>query len=77
MAEALERVHALDLDVAAARIAAHFGSAGLADRAAVFYQRAAEVAQRIGANLEAMALLERGLGLLDKLPPSADRDSAS
>ncbi len=40
-------------------------NAGQADRAAVYYQRAAEVEQRIGANLEAIVLLNRGLALLD------------
>jgi hypothetical protein len=47
----------------------------LADRAAAYYQRAAEVSQRVGANQEAIILLNRGLGLLASLPPSLDRDA--
>ena len=74
VAEALEHVHAPGLDVAAAQIAAQFANAGLIDRAAVYYQRAAEVAQRIGANLEAIGLLQRGLDLLLALTPSLNRD---
>lgn len=74
VAEALERVHAAALDGVAAQIAAHYANAGLADRAVEHYQRAAEVAQRVGANLEAISLLQRGLSLLGSLPPSHDRD---
>jgi predicted ATPase len=76
VADALERVHATDLDGVEAQIAAHCASAGLTDRAAVSYRRAAEVAQRIGANLEAIGLLQRGLSVLMTRPPSHDRDSA-
>ena len=72
--EGLERVNAAALDAVAAQIAAHYANAGLADRAAAFYQRAAEVAQRIGANLAAIDLLRRGLTLLEALPQSPDRD---
>jgi DNA-binding SARP family transcriptional activator/predicted ATPase len=75
VAEALERVHAPVLDAVAAQVAAHYASADLADRAAVYYQRAAEVAQRVGANQEAIDLLLRGLTLLETLPPSLDRDA--
>jgi DNA-binding SARP family transcriptional activator/predicted ATPase len=75
VADALERVHSTALDAVAAQIAAHCAGAGLVDRAAGFYQQAAEVAQRVGANPEAIALLHRGLGLLETLPPSRERDA--
>ena len=75
VAEGLERVYPTALDAVAAQIAAHYANAGHADRAAAYYQRAAEVEQRIGANLEAIALLNRGLALLATLPPSAERDA--
>ena len=75
VAESLERVHAPVLDAVAAQIAGHYAHAGQADRASAYYRRAAEVEQRIGANLEAIALLTRGLTLLETLPPSADRDA--
>jgi DNA-binding SARP family transcriptional activator/predicted ATPase len=74
VAEALERVHAAGLDAVAAQIAAHFANAGFADRGAAYYQRAAEVAQRIGANLEAIGLIHRGLALLESRPVSHERD---
>jgi DNA-binding SARP family transcriptional activator/predicted ATPase len=73
--EALERVHATTLDVVAAQVAAHFASADAPDRAAAHFRRAAEVAQRVGANQEAIRLLQRGLALLGSLPPSLDRDA--
>ncbi len=41
VAEGIERVHATALDAVAAQIAAHYANAGLADRAAMYYQRAA------------------------------------
>ncbi len=75
VAQALERVFAASLDDVSAQIAAHYTGAGLADRAAAHYQRAAEVAQRVGANQEAIGLLHRGLSLLGSLPPSLERDA--
>ena len=75
VAEGLERLHAAALDLVAAQVAAHYASADLPDRAAVHYRRAAEVAQRVGANQEAIDLLQRGLNLLEMLPPSLDRDA--
>ena len=74
VAEGLERVHAAALDAVATQIAAQYANAGLPERAAAYYLRGAEVAQRIGANLEAISLLRRGLSLLETLPPSLDRD---
>ncbi len=74
VAEALESVHATALDAVAAQIAGPYSNAGLIDRAAVYYQRGAGVAQRIGANAEAIGLLDRGLTLLGSLPPSPDGD---
>ncbi len=74
VADALETIHAGNLDAVAARIAAHCAAAGLGDRAATLYQLAAEVAQLVGANGEAIELLRRGLAILDGLPRSRDRD---
>ena len=75
VAEGLEGLNVAGLDAVAAQIAAHYANGGLVDRAAGFYQRAAEVAQRIGANLEAISLLRRGLVLLETLRLSPERDS--
>ena len=77
VADALERLHATDLDAVAAQIAGHCANAGLADRGAAFYQRAAEVAQQVGANLEAIGLLQRGLALLGHGRRAATATAAS
>ena len=53
---------------------AHYEQAGEAVRAIPFYQRAAEVAQRVYAHEEAIDLLSRGLRLLDNLRDQARYD---
>ena len=68
VAEALEAVHASDLEAVSARIAGHFERADLPDRAIPHLQRAAEAAQRVYANEDAIASLERALALLKTLP---------
>jgi len=68
IARALETVFAGDLDPVSARLAGHYEHAGLLEQAIPCYQRAAEVAQRVYANEEASALLQRALALLRKLP---------
>jgi adenylate cyclase len=55
-------------------VAAHYEQAGLPEQAVQYYQRAAEVAQRVYANEEAISLLNKGLVLLRRLPPSPERD---
>ena len=73
IARAIEMVHAADLDVVSTQLAAHYEQAGDTGRAVSFYQRAADVAQRVYAHDEAIALLRRGLELLDQLPDQARR----
>lgn len=75
VAAALERHHADDPAPVSARIAAHYERAGLAARAVAAYERAAVHAYRVFALDDAIALLERGLGLLDGTPPGAGRDA--
>lgn len=74
-AEALEHVHAADLDAVSGQIAAHYERAGLASEAIPYYQRAATVAQRVYANAEAISFLQRGLALLETRPASPARDA--
>ena len=74
LAEALAELHGQDVGIVSARIAAHFESAGLAERAIPHYVRAAVVAQDVYAHDEAVALVQRGLALLRELPASARRD---
>jgi DNA-binding SARP family transcriptional activator len=71
IAEALEEIHVGNLDPVSAQLAAHFEQATEPARAIPFYQRAAEFAQRVYANDEAIGLLRRGLQLLHKLPDQA------
>ena len=74
VAEALQQAHRDTLDDVAAQIAAHYAYAGITDRAAAFYRRAAEVAQRVGANHDAIALSRQGLDQLAAMEPGPDRD---
>jgi DNA-binding SARP family transcriptional activator len=77
VAQALEAVHAQNLDGVSAQLATHFERAGLAERAVPYYRRAAEIAAGIYANADAVIYLRRGLRLLDGLmadaPPDASR----
>jgi DNA-binding SARP family transcriptional activator/tetratricopeptide (TPR) repeat protein len=73
VAQALEQVHAAELDPISGELAAHYEQAGLPEQAVRYYQRAADVAQRIFAHAEATSHLRKGLGLLDHLPVSPDR----
>jgi DNA-binding SARP family transcriptional activator len=74
VAQALERLHAGDLDGISGDLAAHYEAAGWNERAIGFYARAAEVAQRVYANERAIDLFSRALELLDAEPPSRQRD---
>jgi DNA-binding SARP family transcriptional activator len=70
LARALERLHAGDPDQVAAQVAAHHDRAGEAEEAIAWYERGAGVAQRLGANAEAVRLLERALELIRAQPPA-------
>lgn len=75
IAQALEALHAEDLDSYRGQIASHFERAGLVERAIPHYRQAATVAQRVYANDDALAMLGRGLALVEGLPASAKRDA--
>jgi len=66
VAEALERVHASNLDDVCGKIAAHYEAAGQARQAISYYQTAATVAQRFYANQEAIDHLLRASALLSR-----------
>ncbi len=74
VAQALEAMHAEDLDSVSGQIASHYERAGMIERALPHYQRAAAVAQRVYANEDAISLLSRSLELLELLPAGAKRD---
>ena len=67
-AEALEALHAADLNPVSGLIAAHYERAGLAEQAVSYYRRAAEAAQHLYANQEALGYVAKGLALLKSLP---------
>src|SRR5262249_39709264 len=71
---AIERVNAAALDPVCGQLAAHYDRAGLPNRAIDYCMRAAEVAQHVYANEEAIGLLNRAVALLDFLAPSQERD---
>ena len=73
-----ERVEELYGDRAgeiAAELAMHFERGRDYERATKYLQQAAIVAQCLYANEEASSLLSRGLSLLERLPPGAQRDA--
>ena len=70
VAEALERVYANELDEVSGQLASHYEQAGIVDHAVTSYQRAAEVARRVYANVEAIAAYQRALALLESAPAS-------
>jgi predicted ATPase/DNA-binding SARP family transcriptional activator len=75
VAQALERLHAHDPGPVSGQIAGHYEQAGAAGQAVAWYQRAAEAAQHLSANAEAIRLLDRALGLLRTLPATPERDA--
>ena len=75
IASALERVNAAAPGPVSAQIAAHYERAGASERAITWYRRAAEAAQLLHANAQALHLLDRALAQLRSLPQSADRDA--
>ena len=75
VAQALERLHAGDLDGVAGELAAHYERAGWLERSIDFYSRAAAVAQRVYAHEEAIGLLSRALELLGRQNAGRERDA--
>ena len=74
VAQALEALHAEDLDSVSGQLASHYERAGMIEQALPYYQRAAAVAQRVYANEDAISLLSRSLELLERLPAGSKRD---
>jgi DNA-binding SARP family transcriptional activator/predicted ATPase len=74
VAGALMTLHAGDLDPVSGQLAAHHDRAGRPEQAIPYYRQAAEVAQRVFANEEALPHLTRALELLEQLPPGGERD---
>jgi DNA-binding SARP family transcriptional activator len=75
VAQALEMVHAQELNSVAGVIAAHLEAARQPEPAIVYYQRAAAAARRIYAHQEGLATLQKAVALLPTLPSKAPRDT--
>ncbi len=72
VAQALETVHAGELDAVAGIVAGHYEAAGLPAQALAYYDRAAAAARRIYAHGESLIALEKAIALQEALP-AADR----
>jgi DNA-binding SARP family transcriptional activator len=77
VAEALEAEHAANPDAVSGQIAAHYECAGQVERAVAYYRRAADVAQQVYANAEAIDELHRALALLTTTPSGEPRELQS
>jgi DNA-binding SARP family transcriptional activator len=79
VAEALETIHAADLDPVSAQLAYHYERGGLPERAAPAYRQAAELSQRVYANTDAINNYERALKMLDSVRagPTTERHNES
>jgi DNA-binding SARP family transcriptional activator len=70
IAKALETLHANELNPVCHQIAVHYERAGLPEQAIPFYLRAARVERQVYANEEALALIKRGLALVEEVGKS-------
>jgi DNA-binding SARP family transcriptional activator/predicted ATPase/DNA-binding XRE family transcriptional regulator len=75
VAQALQNLHAGNLEPISGQLAIHFERAGLAQQALDCYEKAAVWAQQIFAHNEATRLLLKVLKLLETLQPSQERDA--
>jgi DNA-binding SARP family transcriptional activator/predicted ATPase/transcriptional regulator with XRE-family HTH domain len=74
IAQALQNLHADDLDPISGQLALHYERAGLTQQAVIYYEKAALQAQHIFAHNEATRLLLKALLLLETLPSGKERD---
>jgi len=77
VAEALESVHASNLDAVSGQVAVHYEYAGLPQQAISYYHRAGSEALRVYANTEAIALFRRALLLLETTSPASSQPELS
>jgi DNA-binding SARP family transcriptional activator len=74
VAQALELLHADDIDRVSARLADQYSRGGRPGRALAFYRRAADVAAGMFAHAEAIRLHKEALSIIGDLPAGRDRD---
>ena len=75
VAEALEVIHADNLDTVAAALAEQYDQGGRPDQALVYLRKAAEAATSLFANAEAVRLYRRCLSLIEAAPEGRERDA--
>lgn len=73
VAEALEYIFRTDLDDVSAQLAAHFARSDQAEKAILYYQRAADVAWSVYANADALAALRSAIALLPNVQDQVQR----
>jgi DNA-binding SARP family transcriptional activator len=74
IAQAIELVHADDLDLVSVQLAEQYARGGRPRRAVAYYQRAADAATGVFAHAEAVRLCKEALAIIGKLPAGKDRD---
>ena len=74
VAQALELLHADDVDTVAAQLAAQYVRGGRPGRAVAYYRRAADVAAGMFAHAEAIRLHKAALSVVRSLPAGKDKD---
>jgi DNA-binding SARP family transcriptional activator len=75
VAQSLEGHYAANMEPENGQIAVHYDRAGVPEKAIPYYNKAGVAAASVYANEEAIALLKRGLELLQQLPPGTKRDT--
>ena len=75
IAQALELLHADNMDMVSAQLAEQYARGGRPGRAVAFYRRAADVAASRFAHAEAIRLHKEALSIVRGLPEGKDRDS--
>ena len=74
LAQALELLHADDMDMVSAQLAEQYARGGRPERAVAYYRRAADVAAGMFAHAEAIRLHQEALSIVHGLPEGKDRD---
>jgi DNA-binding SARP family transcriptional activator/tetratricopeptide (TPR) repeat protein len=75
IAQALELLHADNMDMVSAQLAEQYARGGRPGRAVAYYRRAADVAASRFAHAEAIRLHKESLSIVRGLPEGKDRDS--
>lgn len=71
VAQALEELHAANLDTVAGELAGHYQGAGMLEQAFAYFQQAAKVAKQLYAHSEEVDYLQKALAIVQLLPPNS------